>query len=148
MLISSIEPVTSRSSCVCLCTTLFLTKYLELRKSEVHEKCTMSSFFKESDRIPSLETYLGDDNVNQDLSFHFPPVTEDLDLTLISNLQNKTSSEMDGISNKLLIRIKHIIVQPLTLFINQSLTSGIYPDKFKISKITLLHKKDDRTMCF
>ena len=53
---------------------------------------------------------------------------------------------MDGISNKLLKRIKHIIVQPLTLILNQSLTSGIYPDKFKISKITPLHKKDDRTI--
>ena len=90
---------------------------------------TLSSF-DESDRIPSFETYLGDDNVNPDLSFHFTPVTEDLVLTLISNLQNKTSSGMDGISNKLLKRIKHIIVQPLTLIINLSLTSGIYPDFF------------------
>ena len=106
----------------------------------------LSSSFEESDRIPSFETYLGDDNVNPDLSFHFTPVTEDLVLTLISNLQNKTSSGMDGISNKLLKRIKHIIVQPLTLIINQSLTSGIYPDKFKISKITPLHKKDDQTI--
>ena len=53
---------------------------------------------------------------------------------------------MDGISIKLLKRIKHIIVQPLTLIINQSLTFGIYPDKFKISKIIPLHKKDDRTI--
>ena len=53
---------------------------------------------------------------------------------------------MDGISNKLLKRRKHIIVQPLTLIINQSLTSGIYQDKFKMSKITPLHKKDDRTI--
>ena len=34
----------------------------------------------------------------------------------------------------------------LALIINQSLTSGIYPDKFKISKITPWHKKDDRTV--
>ena len=106
----------------------------------------LSSSFEESDRIPSFEAYLGDDNVNPDLSFHFTPLTEDLVLTLISNFQNKTSFGMDGISNKLLKRIKHIIVQPLTLIINQSLTSGIYPDKFKISKITPLHKKDDRTI--
>ena len=46
----------------------------------------------------------------------------------------------------LLIFYMLIIVQPLTLIINQSLTSGIYPDKFKISKITPLHKKDDRTI--
>ena len=104
----------------------------------------LSSSFEESDRMPSFETYLGDDNVNPNLSFHFTPVTEDLVLTPISNLQNKTSSGMDGISNKLLKWIKYIVVQPLTLIINQSLTSGIYPDKFKISKITPLHKKDNR----
>ena len=74
----------------------------------------LSSSFEESDRIPSFETYLVDDNVNPNLSIHFTPVTEDLVLTLISNLQNKTSYGIDGISNKLLKRIKHIIVQPLT----------------------------------
>ena len=73
----------------------------------------LSSSFEESDRMPSFETYLGDDNVNPNLSFHFTPVTEDLVLTLISNLQNKTSSGMDGISNKLLKWIKYIVVQPL-----------------------------------
>ena len=50
---------------------------------------------------------------------------------------------MDGIANELLKRIKHIIVQSLTLIINELLTSGVYPDNFKISKITPLHKKDD-----
>ena len=50
---------------------------------------------------------------------------------------------MDGIANELLKRIKHIIVQSLTLMINELLTSGVYPDNFKISKITPLHKKDD-----
>ena len=34
----------------------------------------------------------------------------------------------------------------LALIITQSLTSGIYRDKFKISKITPWHKKDDRTV--
>ena len=37
----------------------------------------LSSFFKESNRIPSFETYLSGDNVNPDLSFHFTPVTEE-----------------------------------------------------------------------
>ena len=68
-------------------------------------------------------------------------MTEDLVLTLISKFSNGRHL------NKLLKRIKHI-VQPLTLIINQSLTSGIYPDNFKISKTTPLHtsKKDDRTI--
>ena len=105
----------------------------------------LSSSFEQSDSIPSFETYL-DCNTRSDLNFYFTPVDEDLVLTLITNLPNKTSSGIDNISNKLLKQIKHIIVQPLTLIINQSLTSGIYPDKFKISKITPLHKKDDRTV--
>ena len=105
----------------------------------------LSSSFEQSDSIPSFETYL-DCNTRSDPNFYFTPVDEDLVLTLITNLPNKTSSGIDNISNKLLKQIKHIIVQPLTLIINQSLTSGIYPDKFKISKITPLHKKDDRTV--
>ena len=104
----------------------------------------MSSSIEQSDNIPSFETYL-DSNTRSDLNFHFILVDEKLVLALITNLPNKTSSGIDNISNKLLKQIKHIIVQPLTLIINQSLTSGIYPDKFKISKVTPLHKKDDRT---
>ena len=104
----------------------------------------MSSSIEQSDNIPSFETYL-DCNTRSDPNFHFIPVDEKLVLALITNLPNKTSSGIDNISNKLLKQIKHIIVQPLTLIINQSLTSGIYPDKFKISKVTPLHKKDDRT---
>ena len=112
----------------------------------------LSSSFEESDtvialrtlriwysvcRIPSYETYLGDDNANPDLNFHFTEVSV---LTLITNLQNKTRFRMDVISNKLLKRINHIIVQPLTLISNQSFTSSItYQDKFKISKILSLH---------
>ena len=104
----------------------------------------MSTSIEQSDNIPSFETYL-DSNTRSDPNFHFIPVDEKLVLALITNLLNKTSSGIDNIFNKLLKQIKHIIVQPLTLIINQSLTSGIYPDKFKISKVTPLHKKDDRT---
>ena len=93
----------------------------------------LSSSFEQSDSIPSFETYL-DCNTRSDPNFYFTPVDEDLVLTLITNLPNKTSSGIDNISNKLLKQIKHIIVQPLTLIINQSLTSGIYPDKLKYLK--------------
>ena len=104
----------------------------------------LSSSIEQSDNIPSFETYL-DSNTRSDPNSHFIPVDEKLVLALITNLPNRTSSGIDNISNKLLKQIKHIIVQPLTLIINQPLTSGIYPDKFKISKVTSLHKKDNRT---
>ena len=92
--------------------------------------------------VPSYSYF----NTRSDTNFYFTPVDEDLVLTLITNLPKKTSSGIDNISNELLKQTKHIIVQPLTVIINQSLTSGIYPDKFKISKITPLHKKNDRTV--
>ena len=105
----------------------------------------LSSSFEQSDSILSFETYL-DSNTRSDPNLYFTPVEEDLVLTLITNFPNKISSRIDNIVNKLLKQIKHTIVQPLTLIINQSLTSGIYPDNFKISKITPLHKKDDQTV--
>ena len=76
----------------------------------------LSSFFKQSDSIPSFETYL-DSTTRSDPNFYFIPVDEDLVLTLITNLPNKSSSGIDNISNKLLKQIKHIIVQ-LSLLTN------------------------------
>ena len=61
----------------------------------------------------------------------------------IKQSNSKTSSGYDGISNNLLKKIKFAISTPLTLIINQSLNTGIYPDKFKCTKITPIHKKDD-----
>ena len=74
--------------------------------------------------ILSFESYLVS-NTRSDLNSYFTPEDKDLVQTLITNLSNKTSSGIDNISNKLLKQIIYIIVQPLTLIINQSLTSGI-----------------------
>ena len=93
----------------------------------------LSSSIEQSDNIPSFETYL-DSNTRSDPNFHFIPVDEKLVLALITNLPIKTSSGIDNISNKLLKQIKHIIVQPLTLIINQSLTSGITQINLKYLK--------------
>ena len=48
----------------------------------------------------------------------------------IKQLNSKTSSGYDGISNNLLKKIQSAIATPLTLIINQSLNTEIYPDKF------------------
>ena len=47
----------------------------------------------------------------------------------INNLQAKSNSGCDGISSNLLKVIEPVIIKPLTLFINQVLNSGIFPDK-------------------
>ena len=49
----------------------------------------------------------------------------------------------DGISSELLKIITGDISKCITLIINQSLHSGIFPDKLKIAKVTPIHKKGD-----
>ena len=66
--------------------------------------------------------------------FSFSPVSEKK--TIISKLKNKKSYGIDGISNVLLKSIANEIIKPLTLIINQSLETGIFPDAFKTSKAT------------
>ena len=53
----------------------------------------------------------------------------------IDNFENKNSSGHDGISSKLLKSIRYKLCKPLTLIINQMLTSGVFPEAFKKTKI-------------
>ena len=46
-------------------------------------------------------------------------------------------------SNNLLKLIKNEICESVTLIINQSLTTGIFPNKLKIAKVIPLFKKGD-----
>ena len=64
----------------------------------------------------------------------------------IDRLENKSSSGHDGISNKLLKLVKNELKKPLTLIINQMITTGIFPESFKILKITPLYKKGDHSL--
>ena len=64
----------------------------------------------------------------------------------MSSLASKNSSGHDGISLKLLKFLSPALIKPLTLIINQSLVTGIFPTKLKIAKILPTFKKDDVTI--
>ena len=70
-------------------------------------------------------------------------ITESETLSIINKLKNKNSSGKDEISNKLLKSIKDEIAKPLTIIINQSLKTGVFPDALKIAKVKPLYKKGD-----
>ena len=53
--------------------------------------------------------------------------------------------DIDGITNVLLKSIETEILKLITLIINQSLETGMFPDAFKTSKVTQLYKKGDKT---
>ena len=76
-------------------------------------------------------------------SFNFILIDEGRLWKTLHSLRTKTSSGYDGISVKLLKYLFPALSKPLCLIINQSLLTGIYPDKPKIAKVIHLFKKDD-----
>ena len=80
------------------------------------------------------------------MSFAFTLVAENDVLKHISSLCTKNSAGIDGIFVKLLKKISSALISPLTLIINQSLVTGISPDKLKIAKVLPLFNKDDYTL--
>ena len=56
-------------------------------------------------------------------------------------LKNKSSHGYDNISNELLKRASDIIVKPLTLIVNQSLSTCIFPKQLTIYRVKPLLKK-------
>ena len=59
----------------------------------------------------------------------------------IDNLENKNSSGHDEISDKILKYNKYEISNSLTLINNQMMTTGIFPDALKKTKMTPIFKK-------
>ena len=74
---------------------------------------------------------------------HLERVTTSDVENIIDKLKNKSSSGYDGISNTILKSIKSVIINPLTLLINQMVETGIFPDVLKISKVIPIYKKGD-----
>ena len=60
--------------------------------------------------------------------FEFTNVTVECTSNVINNLKTKTSCEEDGLSVKLLKLINNDICSSITLIINQSFMSGIFPE--------------------
>ena len=71
----------------------------------------------------------------------FRLVDENTILSTINRLKNKSSHGFDNISNILIKKAKHVLVKPPTLLINQTLTTGEFPNELKISKVKPLLKQ-------
>ncbi len=67
-------------------------------------------------------------------------------MKIIDNMKSKTSCGFDGISMKIVKSIKNVLVETLTIIINQMLHTGIFLDLLKIAKVTPIFKKDDETI--
>ena len=86
----------------------------------------------------SFADYL-DDTVNA--LFSFSPIDKGKVMKIINDLKAKTSSGVDGLSNKLLKFIAEEICGPLVVIINQCFQTAIFPDELKVAKVIPLFKK-------
>ena len=73
--------------------------------------------------------------------FNFQDVEEKYVSKIIKELPNKTSEGHGGISTRLLKTIEASVLKPYTFIINQSLETGISPQKLKIAKVSPIYKK-------
>jgi hypothetical protein len=80
------------------------------------------------------------------LRFHFKCVNPDEILKIISRLKPKTSCGDDGLSLKILKVIKTPISKAMSVIINQSFKTGIFPTSLKLAKVIPLFKKLDPSM--
>ena len=78
--------------------------------------------------------------------FTFELITEETTMKILNNLKPKPSCGYDGISTKLLKTCKLEICKSVTLIINQTLSTGIFPDSLKVAKVIPLYKKGDKAL--
>ena len=84
-----------------------------------------------------FSNYLTDD-IKCKFAFHL--IDNNATIRIIKHTQISTSN---GISSELLKLITNDISKCITVIINQSLTSGIFPNSLKIAKVTSTFKKEN-----
>ena len=65
----------------------------------------------------------------------------------IDLLPSKKSSGLDGISAKLLKDAAHDIAGPVVDIFNLSLRTGIFPDNWRLTKVTPVFKDGNKNIC-
>ena len=92
---------------------------------------------------PHFNSYLSNP-VDSVFSFH--TVTEENISHIINKLKNKVSYGHDSISNIMIKKAHKPLIKPLTLLINQTLCTGIFPNDLKISRIRPLFKQGSSSL--
>lgn len=88
--------------------------------------------------LPNFATYLRNPTGH---TFNFNELSTTEFIKIVNDFKPKTSVGVDNLSMKLFKKISPCLAQSLTVIINQSLNTGIFPKDLKISKISPIFKK-------
>ena len=82
-------------------------------------------------------------NVSIHSTFKFKTINNATTLQYLSNLKPSISCRHNNISSAILKSIAHEINDCITLIINQSISTGSFPENLKLAKVVPIFKKDD-----
>ena len=94
----------------------------------------------DSSGFPSFNTYL---TKSYNHKFHFQTVAPEEIKKVISDFLPKSTTGHDGVSMKVIKLLDSNFIDAISLILNQSLLSGIFPDDLKIAKVLPVYKKDN-----
>ena len=87
---------------------------------------------------PRFDSYL---NNPAETVFSFNLISEHNISNVIKKLKNKSSYGQDCLSNIMIKKAHDLLIKPLTLLINQTLSTGIFPSELKVSRVKPLFKR-------
>jgi hypothetical protein len=76
--------------------------------------------------------------------FVFQPITENFVLNQLKSLKTNKAIDLDNISARLIKDVSVVICKPLTCLYNHSLHSAVFPDIWKMGRVTALFKSGSR----
>ena len=128
-------------------------EYITVKENRIVDKIVMANEFNkyfckigsnmaatiECDQNNLYTDYL---NIPINTSFKLFIIDEIVIHNIIQNLNSKSSFGHDGISTNLLKFLEPLLTKSLALIVNQSIVTGIFPDKLKLAKIIPIHKND------
>ena len=127
---------------------------LQIDDQIVIENSSISNLFNEyfTDIGPTLSSQISETNVNFEMymkfsakeQFNFRDIHIQEVLREISNLNTSKSAGSDNIPAKLIKDAKDVVAPFLTIIFNASLKSGIFPDDFKIARVSPIYKSGNK----
>ena len=78
--------------------------------------------------------------------FEFKNINENDIAQVFRELKSKSSSDIEGLSMKIVKLVSNKLCFPLSIVVNQSLSTGIFPQSLKTAKVTPIFKKDDNSV--
>ena len=95
-----------------------------------------------ADKIPVARHFNNYLNNSAESKFLFHSITENKVLSIINKLKNKINHGYDPISNIMLKKAHNPLLRPVTLLINQTFSTGIFPKSLKMSRINPLLRQE------